>query len=80
MYIDDDEWFGDSSVIIDFFNTGEYQKYNTAYYIPRNYTTVDGKDFENFWALRMSRLTRDIHFAGKGRKTRGPVTANGEQV
>lgn len=47
-----------------FFNTGEYQKYNTAYYIPRNYTTVDGKDFENFWALRMSRLTRDLHYDG----------------
>lgn len=56
MFIDADEWFGDSSEIISFFKSGEYKKYNTATYIQRNYATSDMN--KNYMEAIVFRLTR----------------------
>ena len=37
LYLDDDEWFEDPKAIINFFQSGEYKKYNSASYYVRNY-------------------------------------------
>ena len=63
LYLDDDEWFEDVQEIIEFFTSGDYKKYNSAYYQVRNYnakgtysTTVVG---------RMIRRREDTHFVGR---------------
>ena len=45
MFIDDDEWFEDVSELIDFFNSDESEKYESAKYIVRNYHTSEGKSY-----------------------------------
>ena len=42
LYLDDDEWFDDVEEIRDFFLTGEYKDYGTAFYKVRNYLNWDG--------------------------------------
>jgi glycosyltransferase involved in cell wall biosynthesis len=63
MYIDADEWFGDASDLIEFFKSGEYEKYNSASYIQRNYPTMDltGRLFDAH-VLRLARIRADTKF------------------
>lgn len=65
MSIDDDEWFEDVGDILQFFQKGTYKNYNTAFYTQRNYLDSDGKVFEDFCALRMAKITPDLHFEGR---------------
>ncbi len=62
MYIDDDEWFEDITEIRDFFLSGEYKNYGTAFYKVRNYLNWDGVQYFDFYALRMCRITSDLRF------------------
>ena len=47
MYLDDDEWFENADEIVDFFNSGEYQEFQSASYAIRNYTDYDMKQYVN---------------------------------
>ena len=65
MYLDDDEWFDDPQEIIKFFITGEYQKYNSASYIVRNYMDPNGNNYIDSYPSRMVKLNSSIHFVGR---------------
>lgn len=62
LFVDDDEWFEDTTEIIDFFNTGEYKKYGFASYIQRNYYDWDGKNYFDFSAGRIFKKHDGIQF------------------
>lgn len=62
MYLDDDEWFEDVNPIIDFFNSGESEKYNQFYYIQRNYRNKSGTLWQDAYVDRGMRLSEGIQF------------------
>lgn len=62
LYIDDDEWFEDTAEIRDFFLSGEYKNYGTAFYRVRNYLDWDGIRYFDFHAFRMARIDPGIAF------------------
>ena len=62
MYIDDDEWFEDTTEIRDFFLSGECQNFGAACYIQRNYLSWDGIRHSDFHAFRMARNVPGMHF------------------
>lgn len=64
MFIDDDEWFEDVTPIIDFFQSGEYEKYHQAVYLARNYSDFEGARYTDDWISRMIRMEEDTHFEG----------------
>lgn len=65
MYLDDDEWFDNPREIVSFFTTGEYKKYNSASYVARNYTDVQGQMYGDSYPSRMVKLEPDTVFVGK---------------
>ena len=64
MFLDDDEWFEDVTEIIDFFNTGEYKKYNRGVYIARNYGDFGGTTWSDSNATRMVKRYPTTKFIG----------------
>ncbi len=62
MYFDDDEYFDDVTEFIDFFKSGECEKYNIAYYYTGDYTKKDF--FQKAMAERMVRRTNNTRFVG----------------
>ncbi len=62
LFIDDDEWFEDPSEIIQFFQSGEYQKFRSGYYVVRNYTDWSGRQYTDANVARMCRLTPETQF------------------
>ena len=62
LFIDDDEWFEDTSEICSFFQSGEYQKYGMACYKKRDYFDWSGTNYSDFYAMRMMRLFPGVHF------------------
>ncbi len=73
LYIDDDEWFEDVSVLVDFFKSGEYKKYGCANYIQRNFHDPDLTHYSDSWASRMIKLTPETHFESKIHEYMKPV-------
>lgn len=65
LYLDDDEWFEDTSEIEQFFTSGDYKEYDGAWYLQRNYTDFEGNNYNDFCVGRMNRLTRETTFVGK---------------
>jgi glycosyltransferase involved in cell wall biosynthesis len=65
MFIDDDEWFEDTTAIEEFFLSGEYKKYNKAFYNIRNYGDMEGKSYADNEVMRLCVLTDETHFRGK---------------
>lgn len=62
LYLDDDEWFEDVDEILYFFKSGEYQKYQTAFYIQRNYTNWEGSSYADAYVGRMCRRLPETRF------------------
>lgn len=62
LYLDDDEWFGDVSEILQFFKSGEYLSYGSATYIQRNYRDWSGTEYTDAHVGRMCRLTPETKF------------------
>ena len=62
MYVDDDEYFDDTTEIVNFFNSKESEKYNVAFYIQRNYTDAEGKTYVDHNVDRIIRITPELHF------------------
>lgn len=75
MFMDDDEWFEDTSEIIEFFKADEYKKYNSGCYTVRNYLEYDGKKYVDGKVTRMTRIHEDIAFAGKVHEYLYPLLA-----
>lgn len=65
LYLDDDEWFENPSKIIEFFTSGEYQKYNSATYLVRNYLNEQGTIYEDVKVGRMVKRESCTAFHGK---------------
>ena len=65
LYIDDDEWFEDVEVLVNFFQSGEYKKYGCANYIQRNFHDPDSIHYSDSWASRMIHMTPETHFESK---------------
>lgn len=76
LYLDDDEWFEDTSEIEQFFLSGEYRKYECANYIQRNYKRYDGALYNDCWVSRMIRLSKEVRFAGKIHEFLTPENSN----
>lgn len=66
MFLDADEYIDeDCSEMISFFNLSElYEKYNSAFYIVRNYDNKVTKDANDFLALRLVKLEPGVKFHG----------------
>lgn len=62
LYLDDDEWFDDTAEIVHFFKSGEYQNYQCAFYVERNYLDLEGKRYSDADVGRMCRLTPETKF------------------
>jgi glycosyltransferase involved in cell wall biosynthesis len=62
MYIDDDEWFEDVTEIRDFFLSGEYRRYGSAFYVQKNYIRWDGIQYMDYHAFRMVRIVPGTAF------------------
>lgn len=65
MYIDDDEWFDDTSEIVDFFIKGEYKEYKSALYIQRNYLDDAGETYTDAYVSRMVKIEKETQFKSK---------------
>ena len=73
LYIDDDEWFEDVTVLVDFFKSGEYKDYGCANYIQRNFHDPDLSHYSDSWASRMIKMTPETHFESKIHEYMTPV-------
>ncbi|NLL38019.1 MAG: glycosyltransferase [Clostridiales bacterium] len=62
MSIDADEIIEDAQGIIDFFNSGEYKKYNAASYIIRSSNYADLNASTDFNALRLINIKDDSYY------------------
>ena len=73
LYLDDDEWFENPQEIITFFQSGDYRNYNSACYMVRNYTNLQGTMYEDSFASRMVKLEPETEFVGKIHERLEPV-------
>lgn len=80
MFIDDDEWFEDVTPIIEFFQSGEYQEYHQAVYIARNYSNLEGTDYNDDWVSRLIRIEKDTHFEGSVHECLMPVRGKCKKI
>lgn len=62
MYLDDDEWFEDTSSICRFFKSGEYMQYYKAAYIQRDYESWEGAGSTDAYVVRMARRVPGLRF------------------
>ena len=76
MYLDDDEWVDDLTPLVDFFQSGEYKRYEMANYIQRNYQEEDGSRFVDLWVNRMIHRREEVCFKGRIHEYLTPDTGN----
>ena len=62
LFLDDDEWFEDTTEIEDFFASGAYEGYDFANYIQRNYHDNSSIRFSDDYVTRMARISGILHF------------------
>lgn len=62
MFMDDDEWFEDTTRIENFFLTGDYKRYESASYIVRNYVNMEGTMWRDTYLTRMTRRRTETRF------------------
>lgn len=77
LYQDDDEWFDNVQEFIDFFQSGECEKYYSGFYYTRDYHASGG--FSMGIAGRMIRRTVNTRFVGKVHETFNEVFAPNKQ-
>lgn len=65
LFLDDDEWFVEYDVLIDFFRTGEYKKWKCANYFVRNFYDTNYEYYGETIASRMIKLEENTRFEGK---------------
>ncbi len=62
MFMDDDEWFEDTTRIEAFFLSGEYRRYQSASYVVRNYANMEGTIWRDIHLTRMTLRRPDTRF------------------
>ena len=62
LYLDGDEWFQNVSPLIDFFNSGECGRYESAILAIRNYTNPQGTEYYDTYPGRLLRLYPGVRF------------------
>lgn len=62
MFMDDDEWFEDTTRIENFFLTGDYKRYESASYIVRNYVDMEGTVWRDTHLTRMTKRRTETRF------------------
>jgi len=62
LYMDDDEWFENTSEIEYFFKSGEYRKYHSASYIVRNFKDWNGDIYSELYVSRMTEIVEGMEF------------------
>ena len=80
MFLDDDEWFADTSGLIDFFKSGEYQKYYFANYQVRNFKDSEYIYYEDCWLARLFRIEKDSRFVRKIHEQYAPLKGEGKRL
>lgn len=80
LFLDDDEWFEDVSPIVNFFTSGEYEKYGQAVYKVRNYSDREGTQYSDDWVSRMIKLESDTCFEGKVHESLVPTRGKCKQI
>ena len=65
LYLDDDEWFEDVTEILNFFQSGEYKKYEYGWYIQRNYIHVKDNYYTEAYVGRMHKRIPGLCFQGR---------------
>lgn len=73
LFLDDDEWFEDVTPIIEFFNSGEYLKYNSAGYGIRNYIDKQGTRWEAVPTYRMVKMEKETKFVSPIHEVLTPI-------
>ncbi len=64
LFLDDDEWFEDTTEIEDFFLNGRYHDYDAALYIQRNYYAYQKDSYQDVYKKRMIALDGNTRFEG----------------
>ncbi|WP_411676582.1 glycosyltransferase [Caproicibacter sp.] len=64
MFLDGDEWFENTDELIEFFTSGECDKYGSVSYIIRNYFNLSGNSYRDFNAMRVLRDYPGVCFSG----------------
>ena len=77
MYQDDDEWFDDVSEFIEFFNGPDIHKYNSGFYLTKDYITGGGSSMGQ--AGRMVRRKPDTHMVGRVHENFNEACVPGKQ-
>lgn len=62
MFMDDDEWFEDTTELEHFFLSGEYKKFQSASYVVRNYANDAGTVWRDAPIVRMVQRRQDTRF------------------
>ncbi len=62
LFLDDDEWFEDTTEMIEFFNSGEYKQYGMGAYYQRNFCNYEGTLYSDLLVGRMTQLTPEVKF------------------
>lgn len=62
MFMDDDEWFEDTTRIENFFLSGDFRRYQSASYVVRNYAEMDGSVWRDTPLTRMTRIRQETRF------------------
>lgn len=65
MFLDDDEWFESTNEMERFFLDNTYLQYGSAAYITRNYGNLEGTNWSDRIAVRLSKFDKNIRFKGK---------------
>jgi glycosyltransferase involved in cell wall biosynthesis len=65
FYLDADEYLDDATPLIEFFQSGECDKYWSAGISRRDYTNLDGTDYHDIHIIRLHRMHPKIHFEHK---------------
>lgn len=74
LFLDDDEWFEETTAIEEFLNSEEEKDYHQAVYLIRNYHDLEGKTYSEDWSSRMIRRTPDTRFEGRVHEQLLPAT------
>lgn len=80
LFLDDDEWFTEPEALIDFFQSGESEKYGCANYLVRNFYDAAYTRYTDCWASRLIRRYEDTHFESKIHEYLVPVRGECQNI
>lgn len=80
LFMDDDEWFEDTSELIAFFQGEERYQYDGVWYIVRNYKDYEGTFYSDTFVGRAVRLKPGVKFCGKVHEWLEPIPVEIKKV